>query len=401
MVRVNPTSEQVEALYLQNAAYEAQRDATEQIRVQQKRVNEARSDADAAIQNIKDEFQRQSIHEKDVSEANLAQQKLKGYEAVRDTRREIAKEAENARRLGEKQVAEASFQTERALQQNEIDSKKKMQAIRQSVQKEAEFNTKSAQQQIDMEKKTHTLRLQEMQDQNQASFDEIKNRGDKEYGRLKTNYNLASEQTLKDFENRYQGQVESYNQSLNTLNELAGSRIEQIRSDSARKLAAYNERQNDPFYKLVKANSQFFETEGAYKIVTKIPPHERENVSVKVSGGEISLHGVRRNSEKLEVEPGHFQETHSYQTYSEKFPIQSQVDARSITKEFKGNTLIVTIPKRGALTQSEPYQAKKPEKAHVQTPIFPDNLPLEEKLKPIHEEAAKQPSKPPGSGTLV
>lgn len=178
---------------------------------------------------------------------------------------------------------------------------------------------------------------------------------------------------------------------LDELNQLANEKLQKIRSDTSRKLDAYSSRQKDPFYQLVTLDSDLEETRDAYILKLNIPDYEQKHLSITVRGNQIVVSGSRRNEEKLEVEPGRQQSTASYQSYQETFPISWPVDSHALTRKIEGDTIVVTIPKKG--TYSAPVAARSArdvELARADRPHFPENIPHTENSEPIPESTPKK-----------
>ncbi len=122
-------------------------------------------------------------------------------------------------------------------------------------------------------------------------------------------------------------------------------------------------------------DAELQEYDHEFVLTATIPEHERKGLAVSVRGNEVVLSGNRRSSEKLDLGPGRVQNTSSFQTFSESFPINWPVDARSLTREFDGDQLIVRIPKKKTY-EPAPYKAKRVERAKLERPTFPENIPL-------------------------
>jgi HSP20 family molecular chaperone IbpA len=187
------------------------------------------------------------------------------------------------------------------------------------------------------------------------------------------------EKGRQEFEQRYQNEIQQQSEQLSELNQTASEQLRRSRMDTAQKLAAYEERQEDPFYKLLDLNAQLHDIGDSYVLTARIPPHEQQKVNVSLKGNnQLVISGYRRNEEKLEVGPGRMKGTASHQSYSETFPLSWPVEGRKLEKYFEGDELIVKLPKKTENSVHSVYESDKkakPERARVQRPTFPENLP--------------------------
>jgi hypothetical protein len=105
---------------------------------------------------------------------------------------------------------------------------------------------------------------------------------------------------------------------------------------------------------------------------------------------------VRTNQEKIEVEPGRWISTHSNQSVSERYPLDTPVDGRAMTMREEGEWIEYHIPK---FNQTHRFaDSRAPKRIHdqdlalVQEIEFPKSLP-----KPT---IVKGNSGPMGSGSV-
>src|SRR5262249_53611937 len=152
-------------------------------------------------------------------------------------------------------------------------------------------------------------------------------------------------------------------------------KLKELRQNNSQKLAAYDSRATDPFYRMMDTRARLVERADHYQLMAEIPEHERDSVNVSVRGEQVVITGNRRTSDTLEVAPGQTRKSAAFQTYSETFPIFWPVDPRLMTKEYDGDTLVVTIPKK-AVPGRETARVKQPERAKAVRPDFPINLPI-------------------------
>jgi HSP20 family molecular chaperone IbpA len=133
-----------------------------------------------------------------------------------------------------------------------------------------------------------------------------------------------------------------------------------------------------------------------YVLTATVPEHEQAHVSVALKGDQIIVQGYRRNEEKLELRDGQTRSSNAYQSYSESFPLPWPVEGKLLTRHFEGDRLVVTVPKKNEFAFSKAKYSPDAERARVEMPHFPDNLPKTEKPKGPPAVVKKSPS----SGTL-
>ena len=223
-------------------------------------------------------------------------------------------------------------------------------------------------------RQNHAQRLKILQETQAGQVEGMGDASKQEYERMSANAHQAREQAKESFNSDLKSAVDQYNEDLQFVNAKANKELSSIRQDTAEKLAAYSSRQNDPFYKLMDTRADFFDAGDAFVLTATIPEHEQDHVTVSIKGDNLVLTGSRKNEETLELAPGRSQGTASYQSYYESYPLSWPVDGKRMIKFFDGDRLTVRIPKKNEYVY-KPKQAMPPEKARVERPRFPGNLP--------------------------
>jgi len=196
----------------------------------------------------------------------------------------------------------------------------------------------------------------------------------------------------------YEGAMKQSTDAIKDVNWRASREIENLKKDTALKLDAYTNQKSDPFYRMVNINAALQETDDNFVLTAQIPPHERDKININVRGNELVISGKRKSEEALETGPGRTLRTNAYQSFSETFPLGWPVDPKYMTREWAGDELTVRIPKRS--TYEAPRPKKEVNRAIVERPQFPKNLPTEEQLVTLNstaaeEQAAKDAATPP------
>ena len=244
---------------------------------------------------------------------------------------------------------------------------------------------------------------------------QLKSDADKRYNDSQKLYNDQTKRAVSSFKNKYENILNDRQAVINKLNTKTSANIEQLKKDYTDKLNSYSNRNSDPFYRMVDIGTSMSETDQAFKITASIPSHEQDSVFVNVTDNSVTIMGQRRTEETAEVGPGQKRTTSSFQSYSETLPISWPIEKQYVKREFDGDTLIVTLPKKSMDLTYKPAQPKASavEQIAANRPVFPKNLPVppqanadsddpNRKLEPGELGPEPELDEPyDGSGTLV
>lgn len=95
------------------------------------------------------------------------------------------------------------------------------------------------------------------------------------------------------------------------------------------------------------------ETEKTYEVMAELPGMDEKNVEVKVSNGNLTIKGEKRD-EKEEKKKDYYLNERHFGSFERQFRVPEGVDVDKIEASFKKGVLTVTLPKRP--------EAQKPEK---------------------------------------
>jgi len=386
------------------AVEDAERDANKRIQATTDRVKETQKQADRQLQTIRDEYVKSATAEYGRQDLAVEGQKNKGYEQVRELQRAQANEARKIRTEGDSHERLLQDHYRSTLYNLNRAGDGQLQEAQVRLGREIEYAKMQGELTYDAAHEDNATRLNQLRDHQDATYGTVLGEAQKQYEKMKENTEGENERARVRFQDSFTKTVDGQQQTLERINAHASRKIEDIRSDTAAKLDGYQTRQRDPFYKLQEIDADISESRDAFVITARVPKHEQKNVTVSIKGGnQLVVSGYRRSEEKLEREPGHVQSTSSYQTFSESVPLTWPVDGRALTREFKGDEIIVTIPKKPFYTANAPHKAPKITRARVERPQFADNIPTPEKA-PVDMPRDPEPSpskKFPGSETLT
>ncbi len=138
----------------------------------------------------------------------------------------------------------------------------------------------------------------------------------------------------------------------NTANEVkrldsdALGKINTLRNDRLEKLTHFDQRGEDPFYRLKGLNPVVSETETDYTVKIKMAAHEAQNVFVSGEGHQLKISLARRFQDQLKnQEAQSLTKTNSYQTIVETLSLSEGVDTKKIQRYYTDGTLTIKVPK--------------------------------------------------------
>lgn len=372
-----------EALYKMNAS---RKHAEEQVKAEEQNLGE-----------IRDEYTQQAVGESARNEAALEAQKRKGYEQIRDLKRMQQAELSKTRREGETELEKIKEYYRNTVYSTEQSGKSTLQELDTKSTLSLDHERKLAQHDLEQSQSQHSEQMTRLTERQRSQAQGLKDAALQEYEKMKSTTQNATEDAREHFQKQFETQLTSQKEVIDDLHSTASSRIKGIREDFSEKLSAYSSRSRDPFYRMKTLDADLGETSDSFVLTATVPEHEQQAIAVSMKGSNLVISGYRRNEERLEVEPGHKQSSNSYQSFSESFALDWPVDARALRKEFDGDTLTVIIPKKalGRGEEYKPHKSRAPERARVERPQFPENLPH---TKPVPTPDSDAPEPGPSRG---
>lgn len=381
---------------------ETEKMVQEKIESMHHQVAEAQRQTSERIDDLKDHYSRQVQTEEARAEDTLEATRAKGYERIRDLQRAQQAEIARVRREGEKELSQAQDYYRNSIDGVMTRGEEELNQVVQGKARQLEYESAMAANELEVSRGEHQARITDARASQEKSINELVEQNRGEYERMKESVSQERELAHKQFQDSYKGELKTQAESIRNLNASAAHKLKEVRMDTSRKLAAYENRQRDPFYQILDVGAELSDEGDSFVLTARIPPHEQRNISVAVRGDQLVLSGYRRSQEKVDIEPGRSQSTSAYQAFTETFPLPGPVDAKQLRREFDGDMLLIYIPKKqGFQANSKPFQAKTPERARVERPRFPDNIVVSEAPKdPDTGETAPSPHSK-GSGTLI
>ncbi len=352
--------------------------AAKRIEAANRAAREAEHESDAQVEHAHQQGQAALEHELASDQSAIENERSKSAGELRELQRAQTSELARVRREGERELTQLKSYYQDATYTAQKTGKSDLDALARN-QAIAQAHEQSAAQagQGDL-KQSQRMRYEAQKASDDRKFSELNQGAAKRYEQAQANDAASALKLETDFKSRHQGISDAQNETINRLNTRANEEIRSIREGTSQKLAAYQSRQTDPFYKLHDLGAELSEKDDAFILTAKIPEHERERLSVSVQGDRLMLSGFRRNEEKLDLSEGRSRGTASFQSFTETFPLRVPVDAKLLTRAFEGDQLVVTIPKHALDSNYKSAKSTRPappERDRVEGPHFPTNLP--------------------------
>ncbi len=363
-------------------ARESENEANRRIIEAERRVQEQQRASEHKIEEMRDEYSEQMDVERSRQEGNINSERNEGTERVNELKRKQREELSSVKREGDRQLDQLQRHYRDTIYRTYQDGEKNLreQQSRQVTSQAHETQTSSLTQ--EQARQNHALQLEMMKDQHELQSTELNQNYRQELDRMRERTEDAKLEADNAFTTSYKDLSGRQQNVLDQLDQRTSRQLTTLREAHAERLAAYETRADDEFYRLRHMNASLEETEDAYIVRATIPEHERKNISVSVQGSTLTLTNQRRSQEALEPEPGRRQSSSSYQIITESFPLGMAVDARGVSRGFEGEEFVVRVPKKSTYTGqrgpagSDPKTSKSPGRLKAERPQFPENLPV-------------------------
>ncbi|MFL5813209.1 MAG: Hsp20 family protein [Bdellovibrionia bacterium] len=380
----------------QSKIREAQADVANKVTQLQEQAKQVAIEGQTQVDQLRENYEREALAESSRQETQLASEKTQGYEKLREIQRAQNKEEARIKREGEAELARLNDYYRDAEYKAAQRGDELLRTTESKNTQQLNFELESGNKAAEQLKHDKRVEIEQIQADRDLQVATAEKQAHDLYEKKHEATQMAIEQSTEKLDNNYRQIAQTHQETLARLNNETYSQLQRARLDTSKKLSAYSERQEDPFYKLMDLQAEFDDQGDKYVLTARVPEHEQKNVSIAIRGNQIVLSGTRRNEERVEVEPGHQKGTSSYQSFMESFPFAQAVESRMMTHEFRGDQVIVTVPKKLIANEYHPHKMK-PARAQVQKPDFPANLPH------VGDEATSkgEVSATRGSSTLV
>lgn len=327
-------------------ARQAQQLAEERADELNSEVAALQSENSDTLNHMHQDFDSQEEQERDRQQSALESVRSAGYENLRKTQQSQAAELSRTRRDGEAELARLREFYRNATYQASSKGSRELGNIERRQLEKKNNEDLLMRQRLEQLRQEQDARLRNVHGEGDQRIQQALQQHRDAYQKLVASSKAETGQEQRHFDERYHQLLSEHQKALQRVQAESARNIGELQGEMSRKLAAYRESQADPFYRLVDLDTRFFDEPDRYVLRARVPRQEREHIKVSVLGDRIQLTGFRRNEEKLETEPGHTRSTSSYQSFSEGFPVDWPVDAQRVTREYDGDWMIVTLPKK-------------------------------------------------------
>jgi len=331
---------------------------------------------DQEMNRLDRNYQTEIHDQKDRFDHSVQGEKLQHYENLRNLKHQMTKDEIALREQGRKRNENVTDELAKATNTEENKFRNQVSNLQTTHNIQLEQDNKLNQEQIDGLHKTYTTQQRILTEDNQRVYDQMQRAKHEELDKQMALTAMANDQTVKHFESERADTTSHFAQQFDEIQNLTQDSLHQLRTENALKLGSYESRLTDPFYRLVRVDAEVTETSDEVRIRVKVPPHERENVRLQISGNNAQVTGVRSNSERVETSPGHWVSTSSQQSFSERVTLPAPVDGHSLHVETEGDDLVYVMNKLTTHVhpQFQSTQHASDRKPATQ-PDFPLNLP--------------------------
>lgn len=355
-------------------AAQTERDANRRIARAEETVRQSQRELEKQSERIRDDYERQYVSQSYRNEESLENERRKGYEAIKELKKNQADLLRQIRKEGERDKQQAETYYRNTIRTTDQRGQEALDSMQLQNERRQRYEQKTGEMAIDKIKTESSIQSHNAKNDGERELASIQNTFKGEVDQLRANSNAAREHAEEVYSERFQESLEKGQERIDNVMNEASRQLNRIRADTAAHLSAYASRQSDPFYKLMDLGARMSDQGDAYVVRVAIPEHERKHVSVSVRGDSVVISGFRQNTEKLDTKDGRIKTSAGFQAYSETLPLTFPVDPKEVTKEFQGGTMVVTLPKKPEWTRRPQHQKNIEEKPRVSRPQFPENL---------------------------
>lgn len=371
-----------DADYGNRAAFDAEKRARERITDAKKKTEEAEREARTRVDQIQDEYARQTEASAARNAESYENQQMKGYQAVRELQQRQQAELARIRRQGEKDLEDLKLRYKGEIARVERDGNEQFDELQKSNLNKFELESSRGTQERDLLAREQELQMATAKEIFEYKKNNIEKRQEEELSKASQGVEEEQKRLGDHFTERLDFIRNQYEDTLARTSLATKRDLYDLQLSNRERLAAYSSRSADPFYAMRVLDSDFFETDGAYVVKVRAPEHEASKLGATIQGHRLVISGQRRNSETVEEGPGKQHSTHSFQSYQETFPLREPVDPKGLYKSYEDGVYTVILPK---VTRETSF-------ADIEAPM---------KRKPTASEASMKIQKPQYPRTLA
>lgn len=321
------------------------------LRAQRQQKESIQEQSETEIENLKRSYAAQKADLEDRFEASSQAERLQHYENLKNLKSQINREAKTLEDNGRKLISGKSEQFRNEEIQTEKEGRMRVGETRRKTAAIEEYERNRMKMAADLAHRDHIAQTTGILEENQRALQSLA-RQKQEYLEHQVENHA---QSLNDIEDHYQSirdhKLNQYAQELQSLEERTSEGLQQKALGSALALVAADSRKTDPFYSIQRLESQLQDQGHSFSLKVKVPEHERGNLRVQAAGDHVQVIGVR-TSDSQALDGNRTVSTRSHQIFSEKIPLPSPIDPRSIQRLEQDGWVEFRMPKQGRLAEA-------------------------------------------------
>lgn len=325
-------------------------------------LTESQLKRQSQVDQIRQEARDKVLKIEENTQAKIDEVRGKSELELQKTKSHYNKELENYRNYSERKVDEVRHGNKIAVERELEKGRSQELKLREKNTSDYTKLQQETNQKIQSEKEKSDRNLRRTEEEFAQDYDRKLKQWNNREERLHGDYSSkiehnkdAYEKTLKSqherFQSTYQKNEAAQRQSLILQKERLDTQLAEIKRDFLKRADTYNNKAEDPFYKVEDRGSYITETSDAYFLTAYIPEHEKDSVKVTVQQDKITVAGNRSFKDKIADESeSKVISTNSYQNFREEFAVNKPIRTEGMTRERNGDWVIFTIPKLSDIT---------------------------------------------------
>ncbi len=322
-------------------------DLAEQYRLNQAEKEELQASHEREIENLKKSYATEKAALTDRFESSLQGDTLKHYDNLRTTKQQMKRAEDDLEKKRNELLSSTQDDNNKTLLTTVDQGKKAVENEKKRYAAALAYEQQQAQEAELLTRSSHKRNAELIIQDSDKKIADLYSQKQDEVERSQARNKEAIEQIKSHFDEQISANDGYFKNNLQELQAKTQAELDQRRLNNSQLLSQYSTRQADPFYQMVRADSELTDQGDSYVLRVRVPSYERENVRAAISGQEIQLSGTRTNTEQAEIAPGNWISTSSSQNFTERYTLPAPVDGKTLTMKEDGDWLEYTVLKYG------------------------------------------------------
>ena len=340
--------------------YSNRAEIADQYRAQQAEKEDIQAQNEAEINNLKRSYEAEKQDLKDRFEASLQADKANTYEHLRNAKAQLNREERMMDSLQSQAMDQKKHNYALESIRTEREGRSELQNLSERYHEAEEYQRNQLNTAENEIRTNHKKTAEGILTDSQNKLNALK----QEKQEFLEKQQATHAQALDQIQDHYQGirnqQVETYQNDIQNVAHKISADLNSRKLAGATYVQKYDSKSADPFYQIQRFDSDLLDIGEAYVLRVKVPQYERKQFRIQLSGQELQLAGARTSDESLKLEPGRTVSTKSYQNITERYKLDTPVDARAMTQREDGDWMEYTIPKFSATHRIADQYQKSP-----------------------------------------